>query len=514
MGNECAAQRAKAETTPSAVGRAVIDGTVRTLMAEALFPITALITAAFLTRQLGPEGYGRLTLAVSLIAWVEWTINSFFSRAVVKHIGEAADWRPLGTAAIQLQLRFGLGAMVMMWVLAVPLAGFFNEPSLAGFFSVLALDIPLFVLAQAHRHVLMGTGLFAACANASMIRWVMRLVLILLLVMLGFSIYGVLLGILGSTALELWILRRIIRPSLVPKTKIRDWPLWNYSVPLFVSALSVATVSREDLFFLTALRTDAGQEIGWYGAAQNLSMLPGLLGMTMIPILLSTLSRLRAQGGIDQFRVLTVNSFRVVVGLLPFMALISGSASELVVFLFGTAFEPAGPVLALLIFGGTAMMLLAWAMTVLVAEGHPTGTVLLSAPMVVVAAIGHSLVISQYGMAGAAWVTTGTSMLAAILGTVWAVCAGHAQMPWGTIARSLVLAAGAFALGQWWITPGTHLLIKLSLVSGLIAMGYWALRELSREEIALVWEALFHRVGQKPVTSDAVLGTHPAREER
>ncbi|GKS58409.1 hypothetical protein YTPLAS18_19360 [Nitrospira sp.] len=504
MAEECVVRRPPGKGVTGAIGRSVIDGTVRNLMAEALFPITGLITAAYLTRQLGPESYGRLSLVVALIAWVEWAINSFFSRAVVKHIGEVDDWRPLGTAAIQLQLRFGLGAMVALWGLAYPLSSLLHEPSLAGFLLILAIDTPLFVIAQAHRHVLIGTGHFAAIANTSAIRWVVRLVLILLLVALGLSIYGVLLGILGSTTLELWLLRRVIRPSLLPRTKIRDWPLWNYSIPLFVSALSVATMARVDLFFLSALRPEAGDEIGWYGAAQNLSMLPGLLGMTMVPILLSSLSRLRTQGDIEQARVITINAIRVVWGLLPFMTLIGGCAIELVVFLFGTPFAQAGTVLPPLMLGGTAMMLLAVAMTILIAEGHPTGTVLLSTPMVIVAAAGHLFAIPRYGMEGAAWVTAGTAILAAMIGAAWAVRAGHALIPWGTIARSVGLALMAFALGRWWPAPGIHLLVKLAVVSGLITLGYWMLRELSRYEIGVLKDVMSERILGAPAAGSTL----------
>ena len=137
-------------------GRHLLDGTVWVLLAEALLPVTGLVTAAFLTRRLGPNGYGLWVLAVSLVVWVEWSLASFFSRATIKHVGEARDWRPLGTAAVQLQFRMGSGAMVAIWILALPLARWLNEPSLATCLALLAVDIPLFALAQAHRQILAG----------------------------------------------------------------------------------------------------------------------------------------------------------------------------------------------------------------------------------------------------------------------------------------------------------------------------------------------------------------------
>ena len=51
-----------------------------------------LLTAAFLTRQFGPDGYGAYALAVSLVVWVEGNVNAFLSRATVRFVSaEAAD---------------------------------------------------------------------------------------------------------------------------------------------------------------------------------------------------------------------------------------------------------------------------------------------------------------------------------------------------------------------------------------------------------------------------------------
>ncbi|MGH7232142.1 MAG: lipopolysaccharide biosynthesis protein, partial [Nitrospiraceae bacterium] len=99
-------------------GRHLLDGSIRVLLAEALFPLTALMTAAILTRRLGPEGYGLLVLTATLVAWVEWTINSMFSRAIITFVGQAKDWRPVGSNLVRLHLAISGLAMVAVWLLA------------------------------------------------------------------------------------------------------------------------------------------------------------------------------------------------------------------------------------------------------------------------------------------------------------------------------------------------------------------------------------------------------------
>ena len=78
----------------------MVNGTVRVFLAEAVFPLTGLITAAFLTRRLGPAGYGLFTLVATVVTWVEGSLVTVFARATFKFVAEAEDWRPIGTAVV------------------------------------------------------------------------------------------------------------------------------------------------------------------------------------------------------------------------------------------------------------------------------------------------------------------------------------------------------------------------------------------------------------------------------
>ncbi|MBA3967497.1 MAG: teichoic acid transporter, partial [Nitrospirales bacterium] len=112
-------------------GRHLVDGTVRVFLAGLLFPFTGIITAAFLTRRLGPEGYGLLVLSATLVVWIELGINSFFARATIKFVAEAKDWRPIGVTVSRLHFLVGVGGALVLVLLAFPLAEALHEPALA-----------------------------------------------------------------------------------------------------------------------------------------------------------------------------------------------------------------------------------------------------------------------------------------------------------------------------------------------------------------------------------------------
>src|SRR6266478_6465932 len=127
------------------------------------------------------------SVAATLAVWVEVSINSLFSRAAIKFVGNAEDWRPIGSAIARLHLIVSGSAAGLLVLLSVPLAQLFNEPALASYLCLFALDIPLASLAHAYRSVLVGRGSFAQGALMSAGRWIARLLLLVLLVELGLS---------------------------------------------------------------------------------------------------------------------------------------------------------------------------------------------------------------------------------------------------------------------------------------------------------------------------------------
>src|SRR5262245_30301322 len=183
-------------------GRHMLDGAVRIFLAEALFPLTGVIIAAFLTRSLGPQEYGLFVLAATIIGWIEWSAASVFSRAVIKCIGETKDWQSVGTAVLRLYMIVGGGIMLLLWLVATPIAEVFKEPKLGFYLRLFACDIVLFNLAQAQRSILIGIGRFRERALVSAGRSIGRVLLIVTLVGCGFSVPGAILGFMGASLTE------------------------------------------------------------------------------------------------------------------------------------------------------------------------------------------------------------------------------------------------------------------------------------------------------------------------
>jgi O-antigen/teichoic acid export membrane protein len=156
---------------------------------------------------------------------------------------------------------------------------------------------------------------------------------------------------------------------------------------------------------------------------------------------------------------------RLVFLLLPFAALTSAAADELVVLFLGPAFRPGGPLLALLIFGAIALTMISITTAVLTAAERPAWTVGLVVPMLAAAMAGHLVIIPRWGSMGAALVTTVVSVGGAVAATAAVARVWRILPPRATVLHSLAVSAGAYMAGVLWPAAGLLLLAKLSVIA-------------------------------------------------
>jgi O-antigen/teichoic acid export membrane protein len=480
-------------------GRRMMGGTARIFLAELLFPLTALITTGFLTRQLGPQGYGLLALALTTIIWIESAITSFFAKATIKFVGETSDWKPVGAMVIRFSLKVGIAAMVLVWLLAAPLSVLLNEPDLALYLRVCAVDIPLLCVGQAYRNVLIGTGNYQAGAVARAGRWLARMCLVVVLVEAGLSITGALLGVIGASVVELWLSRWYLGSGMFIKQPRVLIPIQRYGALLFLSSLCLIFYNGMDLFMLKILGGTATQA-GIYSAAQSLSLLPGLFSWTFSSLLLATLSRQLADHQGERARELARDAMRVTLWLVPVAAIIAGAAPEIVRVVFGSAFVPAGPLLALLIVGAVSNVMLMVSITIMTAAGSPARTVMFTAPLVPLALGGHLLLIPRLGQQGAALVTVVVSFLGASVAVASVYALWKVWPPVGTFLRSLVVGLVVGAASLLWPTSGLFVFAKLIVLGMISLLGYWWIGEFRQGEIAVVRSFLLRKTEPVQVT--------------
>lgn len=474
-------------TAPTTGRFLLTDGVVRGFAAELLLLPTGLITAVVLTRVLGPEGYGLFSIAATFISWMAWTTTALLARAAVKFVSEAADWTATARSVLRWRLAIGSSAFLVVLAFAGVIARAMHTPELAPYLRVFALDLLLFNLARAYREVLTGRGRFREVAWVSVVRWMSRMVLIVTLVMISRSVMAAVIGSVGATLAELLWARRLEPLAIRGPSGVTAAQMWGVAAPLLIYGAAMQIYAKVDLFALTALGGTV-RDAGFYAAAQNLAVGPGLFALALGPLLLATLARLRHRGDDAEARRIGRVALRVTMSLVPLAAIVAGSAAEIVLVVFGPSFAAAGPLLAILFAAAAALAVIAVAVAIITAANAQRAVSVLGVGIVVGAIAGHLLSIPRYGAIGAASVTLGVGAAGALVALAVAHRVWNVHV-YATIARAAFIAVPVYATAMWIETDEViGLTLKLALLSSATLAGFVALGELDADERAR-WRA-------------------------
>ncbi len=466
----------------------LFGGTARIFAAEALLVPVGVATAAFLSRRFGPEGYGLWTLACALVVWVESNVAAALSRPAIQLSGETGADASVGAAVLRLYTIVGVGLALLLWAASPAVASALGEPELASYLRLLALDVPLFCAAQAHRNLIVGAGLFRERAFISAARWTARLLLVVIFVEASGSLKGALWGSICASVVELLVCRRYARPSLFGRVRQKNGDaytarrLFVYALPLVASALCVSLYNRLDLMMLKALGGTSA-EAGVYGVAQNLALLPSLFSFSFAPVLLSTLSRALRDGDEEAARQTARQAMRAVLLLLPLATITAGAATEIVGAIFGAEFLSASAPLRFLIYGSLALLLLAVTSCVFAAAGKALWTLYVAGPLVACAAAGHLVLIPKAGAVGAAFVTASTACAAALVSVglvrkLWRITPPAVTLWRSAFVSVMVYKLMAFLPGEGLLLAPKLLAAFVFVLAGLLVSGEFTAQEL------------------------------------
>jgi O-antigen/teichoic acid export membrane protein len=473
----------------------VWTGSSLVFAAELLLVPTGLITAGFLTRQLGAEGYGLFTLLATVVGWLQWVTNSMLARAAHRQVAGATEWRPVAAEVVRLHLQAGGLVGAALFVCASPLAHVLQQPSVTGLLRLLALDVLVFALAAAYRNVLIGRNEYGTWAAATAARWVMRLVAIVGFVSLGWTVTGAVLGIMVANVAELvvgrWRVGALVRASPHEAAGIRR-ALFTVVAPVALSAIGLRTFDRADLLLLSVMGTDAAT-LGLYGAAQNLTVIVSIVASSVSPAVLATVSRLRLQGDEAGALRVSVDALRLPFLALPFIALAAGSAPEILQTIYGTGFAAAAVPFSVLLLGSGVLLVVSVATVLLVAADRGWSVVAISTPMLAGLVLMAVVLIPHYGSTGAAVATLVAATGGAVASMMITTRVAALQYPVRSMLVGAVLAVVAYVVAREWPVNGAALTVaKLVLLSTALGALIVALGELRLSSV----RALFGRIAK------------------
>lgn len=483
------ADAAKVPAPPSA--RRLTLGSSLSLASRVISAVLGVGVAALLSRELGPGGYGTFTTALTLVT-IATALTDFGTNAVaVKEMSADPARRDQiagGLLAARAALAVGLLIPLVAAVLLILPGG---APRIAGL--IVAATIVLSVVGALQSVVqadlrpeivgflvlYQGASWFGAVA---VVAWVDGG---LLWMALAFGITS-----MSQALVTAVLVRRYVR------VRFAGWQregrrLIKTALPLGVAGMLTTAYYRVDAILVFELA--GAKEAAFYNAAYRFIDTLQIVPNTLFSVLFPLVAARRARGQ-DVQGVFNLALIVLLAAALPLVVIGVILAGPLVRLVFSETFDPAAPLLAILLLAFLSICLGYLWSGLLLADG-PLRVFALVAAVAAVASLGaNAVAIPVWGATAAAWVTVCTEWgVSSVLGLMCIRQFGL-RLPRARLARlvaaGVVLAAALLLLRGWGLLP--------ALVGGVTSYvaAAWLLRAVTRED-------LFALLGTRRVVSGA-----------
>ncbi len=481
-------------------GRQLTRGTLYVAVGQGTFLVTGFLLHAVLARELTPSAYGIFNVAMTLLVWVEITVNNGVPSALSKFLpDESLSEKAVLRAAGRVQALVSLVVLVVMFLAAPLLASLLRDPALTHYLRLALLDVLAMGAYAYHRGVLNGWRTFRQMSLAIMAYSLAKLAAITLLVGLGFGVEGALVGNVlaslgGLAAAYFWTRRRRRaggslpsgeKGAAPPAIQVDEGRILAFVLPTVLFTLASNILLGLDLMGVQALLPD--EAVGYYSAAVKLAEAPRLVLLAFTFTLLPSLSHAIAAGDQARARHYLTQTIRLLaLVLLPLIALVTATAEAALTFVFPDEYGAAAPILSVLILAYTAYAVYITLVTTLLAENRPGRALLIPLAVLPLEAVAIWLAITRLGAIGAALASLASVAAAAAVVLTYVFRRYRPAAGARSLGRIALASAIIWALARWWSPTGPALVLAYGLLAALYLALLLLLGELRPSDLGQV----------------------------
>jgi len=470
------------------LSRIVLRNSAWGLVAQVAIKVMSFAFSVLVIRKLGADAFGQYAAVGAFGAIFIFVADLGLSPYLVRQF---ARWRsePNGHELAQhlygvvVALRLLLSCLAA--VLIILAAWLTQRPAvMIGAIALNAITLILYGVQGTSEAALAGFERFDYTAAAKIANQLVFLLCGGLALWLGFGYYGLIIAnLLGVVLLTYVCVRGVRALHLVrpPGLSVDLWPtLLRASLPFGLIGFALGLSYKFDSVLLDIFRSDA--ETGWYNAAYNLVFSVAVLSNVFNTALYPSLAR-EARTAPEKLPVVVERGLRYLMLLaLPIAVGASILASQLVAFLFKSGYEPAAPILQIIIWTVPLMFtseLLGYVVLIIDQERRAARSVLVSTGLNVGL---NLLLVPRFGFYAAAVMTVITEAVL-VAQHAWTLRDLMRQMNWlATVVRPLA-AAVLMGIVTLLLRAQAPLLVNIVLSAGTYGLGLVGLGVVGRDEL-------------------------------
>jgi PST family polysaccharide transporter len=449
-----------------------------------LFLASGYVITVLLARELGPAAYGTYGLIMSLLLWLEGVVGLGIPRATTTLLPGSEHATIIAQSAHVLLLGTSLLLFALCWLFASDVAQFFAIQDGTRLFRIATLALPFFGVYLAYQGILQGRGWFWSLTISLIIYSVAKLLGVLSLLIIGFSVAAALVvNVLATVAPLVYLIGKSPPQFFFPARPFLRRIL-ALAVPLSIFELAFQLLLSGHLWLLQRVSDASDIVLGYYVAALNIGRLPMLVTTVLSGVVLASMSLAlaRRDDALAQRYLQSASRFVLVV-VLPSCALGALHARELMILIYSEAYADSATFFRPLLSSFGVFTVLSIMLNGLVAAGRHylvTAIVLALLPVLLLLSILMASISGPVGVANAFLVTL-------ICGGVVAVVAAFkrfgAPARAATVTRVVTATAVVMVVDRLWELSGAWALVELVALMLFYLFLLTLMRELRKEDL-------------------------------
>ena len=464
-------------------------GTIYLMSAQLVFLISSYAIHFGLGRYLGPELYGTFGIILSLLTICRVLVEPGAVRAISKYTAERKELAvAIKNQAIKIQIILALIIFAFLFTLAPLIANLLKDSTLVPYIRIIAFFVPAFSLYAVYFGLLNGIRAFGKQATVSIIYHVIKVLVVLALVYLGFELYGAIGGYLIAGVVSLIMARHYWISKDSKDGEVTDnfqmSRIVKFAAPIILFSLAFNLVVSLDLFFVKAILGEKVQA-GFYTSAAALGKVPYFIFLALSDTLFPSIARSTSNKGSAELTKRYINqSLRyALMFLVPCSFIISATSRDLVTLVYTDRYLDAASSLSILIFGLTFLCLFIILTTVITASGKPRISLVMVLILLVVNILLNTTLVPIYGLIGAAVATTITGFLGVLISGIYIYKRFHILTNLLSVFRIVAASSIIYLCARVFPVSGIPLLAYYACLLAIYFVLLFIFREIKREDI-------------------------------
>jgi O-antigen/teichoic acid export membrane protein len=394
--------------------RILAKGTTYQLFAKGIFIISGYLMHIFVARYLGAALYGILGVILSLLLVVRLLAITGIGQTIAKFTadnltGSYSVFKMVSKAHWMLSLTLA----TVLFVCAPYIADIlFHDTQLTPYIRLSVLIIPIVSYLSVYQGSLNGMRLFGKLAISTTVFGLGRLLMVIFFVLLGFELYGVIVGLITASLLGLATAMYVYpKPNDLDAGSLSYKQMISFALSVTISFSSITLIWNIDLLATKALLRD-NVLVGLYTSATTLSRIPYEFLTVFAATVLPSVALAKSLEDLDLVKKYARQTLRyVLILVLPCSVIISICAERLIVIFYSQEYQMAASSLSLLVWGYSFMGVFVIMISILNGLGKSGLSMVFASSLIPVSIFFNIFLIPRYEILGAAAATTITALV-------------------------------------------------------------------------------------------------------